>query len=72
MLVAHGTADRLVLNLQAEVLVEAMEKPSPVLFSYCHGGGHNLYLGSLSTPQRAILMRVGEVSACLKTGWSSR
>jgi dipeptidyl aminopeptidase/acylaminoacyl peptidase len=26
MLVVHGTADRLVLNLQAEVLVEAMEK----------------------------------------------
>jgi hypothetical protein len=70
MLVVHGTADRLVLNLQAEVLVEAMEKPSPVLFSYCHGGGHNLYFGL--TPQRAILLRVGEVSACLKTGWSSR
>ena len=26
MLVVHGTADRLVLNLQAEILVEAMEK----------------------------------------------
>jgi hypothetical protein len=46
MLVVYGTADRLVLNLQAEVLVEAMEKAgAPFYFHTVVGGGHNPYFG---------------------------
>src|ERR1700693_3818026 len=65
MLVVHGTADRLVPYLQAEVLVEAMEKAgAPFYFHTVVGAATTRILASLSTPQRAILMRVGEVSAC--------
>jgi acetyl esterase/lipase len=46
MLVVHGTADRLVPYLQAEVLVEAMEKVgAPFYFHTVVGGGHNPYFG---------------------------
>jgi acetyl esterase/lipase len=46
MLVVHGTADRLVPYLQAEVLVEAMEKAgAPFYFHTVVGGGHNPYFG---------------------------
>jgi acetyl esterase/lipase len=46
MLVVHGTADRLVPYLQAEVLVEAIEKAgAPFYFHSVVGGGHNPYFG---------------------------
>ncbi|HEY0791548.1 MAG TPA: alpha/beta hydrolase [Chthoniobacterales bacterium] len=46
MLVVHGTADRLVPYLQAELLVEAMEKAgAPYYFHTVVGGGHNPYFG---------------------------
>jgi acetyl esterase/lipase len=46
MLVVHGTADKLVPYLQAEVLVEAMEKAgAPFYFHTVVGGGHNPYFG---------------------------
>ena len=73
MLVVHGTADRLVPYLQSEVLVEAMEKVgAPFYFHTVVGAATTRILASLTTPRRAILMRAGEVSACLKTGRSSR
>ena len=46
MLVVHGTADKLVPYLQAEVLVEAMEKAgAPFYLHTVVGGGHNPYFG---------------------------
>ena len=73
MLVVHGTADRLVPYLQSEVLVEAMEKVgAPFYFHTVVGAATTRILASLTTPRRAILMRAGEASACLKTGRSSR
>ena len=73
MLVVHGTADRLVPYLQSEVLVEAIEKVgAPFYFHTVVGAATTRILASLTTPRRAILMRAGEVSACLKTGRSSR
>jgi len=68
MLVVHGTADRLVPYLQSEVLVEAMEKVgAPFYFHTSLGAATIRILASLTTPRRAILMRAGEVSACLKS-----
>jgi acetyl esterase/lipase len=46
MLVVHGTADRLVPYLQAEILVEAMDKAgASYYFHTVVGGGHNPYFG---------------------------
>jgi acetyl esterase/lipase len=46
MLVVHGTADRLVPYLQAELLVEAMDKAgAPYYFHTVVGGGHTAYFG---------------------------
>jgi hypothetical protein len=46
MLVVHGTADRLVPYLQAELLVEAMHKArAPYYFHTVVGGGHTSYFG---------------------------
>ena len=46
MLVVHGTADRLVPYLQAELLVEAMDKAgAPYYFHTVVGGGHSSYFG---------------------------
>jgi acetyl esterase/lipase len=46
MLVVHGTADRLVPYLQAELLVEAMDKAkASYYFHTVVGGGHNPYFG---------------------------
>ena len=45
-LVVHGTVDKLVPYLQAEVLVEAMEKAgAPYYLHTVVGGGHNPYFG---------------------------
>ena len=46
MLVVHGTADRLVPYLQAELLVKAMDKAgAPYYFHTVVGGGHTAYFG---------------------------
>jgi len=46
MLVVHGTADHLVPYLQAELLVEAMDKAgAPYYFHTVVGGGHGSYFG---------------------------
>jgi acetyl esterase/lipase len=45
-LVVHGTVDQLVPYLQAEVLVESMEKAgAPYYLHTVVGGGHNPYFG---------------------------
>ena len=46
MLVVHGTADHLVPYLQAELVVEAMDKAgAPYYFHTVVGGGHSAYFG---------------------------
>ena len=46
MLIVHGTADRVVPYLQAELLAEAIAKTGAPFYSHTVvGGGHGVYFG---------------------------
>ena len=68
MLVVHGTADRLVLTSNPRSWSKPWKKSERrSIFIPSWGAATIRILASLTTPRRAILMRAGEVSACLKT-----